>query len=116
MLHLSAKKIHTQTPKSAWDSRLTHVLQRSVGTNFPSNMALLDNHAAKYTTVRRTNLIILSRFPLHATLIATLTLYFNGSEITTYLIRNQIYNKSRKSVFSLETFHDMPSYWTFDAL
>lgn len=94
-------------------------------------MALLDNHAAmfpmpliialelyliKYITVRRTDLIILCRFLLHATLIVTLNLYFNGNEITTYLIRNQIYNKSRKSIFSLETFHDMPSYWTFDAL
>ena len=32
-------------------------------------------------------------------LIVTLTLYFNGNEITTHLIHNQIHNKSRKSIF-----------------
>ena len=48
MLHLLAKEIHTQIRNSVWDSRLTHVLQRFVGTNFLSNMALLDNHAAKF--------------------------------------------------------------------
>ena len=32
-------------------------------------------------------------------LIVTLTLYFNGNEITTHLIHNQIDNKSRKSFF-----------------
>ena len=48
MLHLLAKEIHTQIRNSVWDSRLTHVLQRFVGTNFLSNMAFLDNHAAKF--------------------------------------------------------------------
>ena len=32
-------------------------------------------------------------------LIVTLTLYFNGNEITTHLIHNEIYNKSKKSIF-----------------
>ena len=32
-------------------------------------------------------------------LIVTLTLYFNDNEITTHLIHNEIYNKSRKSIF-----------------
>ena len=48
MLHLLAERIHTQIRNSVWDSRFTHVLQRSVGTNFLLNMALLDNHAAKF--------------------------------------------------------------------
>ena len=37
-------------------------------------------------------MIILHRFLLPATLIVTVTLYFDGNEITTYLIHNQIYN------------------------
>ena len=48
MLLLIAEEIHTQMRSSVWDSRFTHVLQRSVGTNFLLNMALLDNHAAKF--------------------------------------------------------------------
>ena len=48
MLHLIAEEIYTQMRSSVWDSRFTHVLQRSVGTNSLLNMALLDNHAAKF--------------------------------------------------------------------
>ena len=48
MLHLLAEEIHTQMRSSVWDSRFTHVLQRSVGTNSLLNMALLDNHSAKF--------------------------------------------------------------------
>ena len=48
MLHLLAKEIHTQIRNSVWDSRLTHVLQRFVGTNILLNKALLDNHAARF--------------------------------------------------------------------
>ena len=60
-----------------------------------------------YITARGTNLIVVCRFPLYATLIITLALYFNGNEITTYLIRNKKYKKSRISVLSAERFHDM---------
>ena len=48
MLHSLAKEIHSEIRNSVGDSRLTHVLQRFVGTNFLLNMALLDNHAAKF--------------------------------------------------------------------
>ena len=48
MLHLLAKEIHTQIRNSVWDSRLTHVLQRFVGTNILLNKVLLDNHAARF--------------------------------------------------------------------
>ena len=48
MFHLLAEEIHTQMRSSVWDSRFTHVLQRSVGTNSLLNMALLDNHSAKF--------------------------------------------------------------------
>ena len=48
LLHLLAKDIHTQIHDSVWDSRLTHVLQRFVDTNFLSNMALLDNRASMF--------------------------------------------------------------------
>ena len=47
-LHLLAKEIHTQIHNSVWDSRLTHVLQRFVCTNFQSNIDLLDNHAVMF--------------------------------------------------------------------
>ena len=47
-LHLLDNEIHTQIRTSVWDSRLTHVLQRFVGTNLLSNMALFDNHATKF--------------------------------------------------------------------
>ena len=52
-------------------------------------------------------MIVVCRFPLLATLIVTLALYFNGNEITTYFIRNQKYDKSRTSMLSVERFHDM---------
>ena len=52
MLHLLAKEIHTQIRNSVWDSRLTHVPQRFVGTNFLLNMAFLDNHAAKFYALK----------------------------------------------------------------
>lgn len=42
MLHLLAKEIHTQGRNFVRDSRLTHVLQRFVSTNFLLKMALLD--------------------------------------------------------------------------
>ena len=42
MLHLLAKEIHTQERNFVWDSRLTHVLQRFVSTNFLLKMALLE--------------------------------------------------------------------------
>ena len=48
ILHLLANEIHTQIRTSVWDLRLTHVLQRFVGTNFLLNMASLDNHATKF--------------------------------------------------------------------
>ena len=48
MLYLLAKEIHTQIRNSVWNLRLTHVLQRFVDSNFLLNMALLDNHAAKF--------------------------------------------------------------------
>ena len=48
MLHLLAKEIHPEIRNSVGNSRLTHVLQRFVGTNFLLNMALLDNHADKF--------------------------------------------------------------------
>ena len=48
MLHLLAKEIHSEIRNSVGDLRLTHVLQRFVGTNFLLNMALLDNHADKF--------------------------------------------------------------------
>ena len=51
MLHLIAEEIRTQMRSSVWDSRFTHVLQRSVGTNFLLNVALLENHAAKFLRV-----------------------------------------------------------------
>ena len=53
MLHLLAEEIHTQIRNSVWDLRFTHVLKRSVGTNFLLKMALLDNHAAKFLRVKR---------------------------------------------------------------
>ena len=37
-------------------------------------------------------------------LIVTLTLYFNGNEITTHLIHNQIYNKFRNINFAWKQF------------
>ena len=37
-------------------------------------------------------------------LIVTLTLCFNGNEITTHLIHNKIDNKSRKSIFAWKHF------------
>ena len=48
MLYLLAREIYTQIRNSVWDLRLTHVLQRFLGTNCLSNMTLLDNHAAKF--------------------------------------------------------------------
>ena len=51
MLHLIAEEIYTQMRSSVWDSRFTHVLQRSVGTNFLLNVALPENHAAKFLRV-----------------------------------------------------------------
>ena len=48
MLHLLAKEIHTQIHNSMWDLRFIHILQQFMGTNLLLNMALLDNHAAKF--------------------------------------------------------------------
>ena len=48
LLHLLATEIHSHIRNSVSDSRLAHVLQRFVGTNFLSNMGLLDNHAARF--------------------------------------------------------------------
>ena len=89
-----------------WESRFPHVLQRFVGTNFLldgdlSNNLILNTLKIpiRYITVRRTSLII----PCQNTSCNILRICFNGSEMTTCLINDQINDKRKMSILSKDT-------------
>ena len=90
-----------------WEFRLPHVLKRFVGTNFPTEVILLNNLRTyiltlRYITLRTTSSII----PCRNASCNILRMCFNGSEMTTCLTHDQIKNKRKMPILSEETFLD----------